>query len=237
MEPIPETVQAIEQFGPFVIETEDLLVELLVKADEVRDVVPQCLGLSLASNEDEVTFTVVATARELAMLDAVQYVADGPCLRAVRDREILGFEREEVLDEQGWQLFAGASAAASVASTLTLPILEEEQVIGSVNLYAATPDAFHGHHEEVAGIFGAWAEGAVTNADMSFATRELAEAAPGLLREELDLTVASGMVASREGIDLDSARRRMQNAALRAGVTELQLARTIIEIHRSQGAG
>lgn len=236
MEPIPETTRAIEQFGPFVVENEDLLVELLAKGEQVRELVPQCVGVSLASNEDEITFTVVATDSEVALLDAVQYLADGPCVQAVREQKVLGFEHEELLDERGWRLFAYATAAASVASTLSLPILEGARVIGSVNLYAATPDAFDGHHEAVARVFDAWAPGAVTNADLSFSTRAVAEAAPGLLREELDLTVATGLIAGREGVDIDVARQRLRDAALRAGVTEQQLAQTVIEIQRSQDA-
>lgn len=237
MEPIPETARAIEQFGPFAIENDDLLVELLAKAEQVRAVVPQCLGVSLASNEDRVTFTVVATDLDVALLDAVQYLADGPWAPAVEEDEAPGPHQGDVLDEQEWRSSAQAGAAASVASTLTLPILDGVLVVGSVNLYASTPDAFEGHHEAVARVFDAWAPGAVTNADLSFSTREVAAAAPELLREELDLTVASGLVAGREGVDLDVARERLRDAARRAGVTESQLARAIIEIHRSQDAG
>jgi len=234
VEPIPETTLAVEQYGPFVIENEDLLVELLAKGEQVRAVVPQCVGVSLASNEDEVTFTVVATAKEAALLDAFQYLSDGPCLRASREREILGFGYDDLLDEQAWRLFSRASAAAAVASTLTLPIFDRERVTGTVNLYASTSDAFDGHHEAVARVFGAWAPGAVTNADLSFTTRRLAESAPDLLRNDLDLTVAAGIVATREGLDMGEARQRLQDAALRAGVTPLQVARTIIEISRSE---
>jgi hypothetical protein len=40
-------------------------------------------------------------------------------------------------------LFAQGAAAAGVGSTLTLPVLVHGAVGGTVNLYAATPDAFH----------------------------------------------------------------------------------------------
>jgi GAF domain-containing protein len=236
VEPIPETARAIEQYGPFVIENEDLLVELLGKAEQVRAIVPQCLGVSLASNEDEVTFTVVASAKELAVLDAVQYLADGPCVQALRDPEVLPFEQGDPLDEETWRLFSEACGAAGVASTLTLPILDGKRVLGSVNLYASESHAFDRHHEEVADIFGAWAPGAVTNADLSFSTRAVAARAPDVLREELDLTVASGMIAVREGVDINDASRLLRDAAVRAGVSELELARTIIEVQRSHDA-
>lgn len=237
MEPIPETARAIEQYGPFVIEDTDLLLELLEQSERVQAVVPQLLGLSLSSNEDGVTFTLVATDREAALLDAMQYVGDGPCLEAVRRRETLGYEHEQLFSEDSWRLFAEASAAAGVSSTLSLPILEGDRVIGNVNLYAATPDAFDGHHESVARVFRAWAPGAVANADLSFSSRETAAEAPDLLRDEVDLAVASGMIAARERIDIEEAGRRLHDAALRAGVSDLELARTVIELQRPQEHG
>lgn len=232
MEPIPETAQAIDDFGPFLIENEDLLAELLDRAHQVQNLVPQCVGLSLASNQDEVTFTLVATGMEVALLDAVQYFAGGPCVEGVKAEQVLGYQREDLLDEGSWQLFAHATAAVSVESTLTLPILGRGRVLGSINLYASTPHAFDGHHEDLARIFDAWAPGAVTNADLSFTTRSVAEAAPELLRQDIDLTIATGLVARQDDVSVEDARTRLSEAARRAGVAEIQLARTIIELGR-----
>ena len=234
MEPLPETARAIADFGPFVIEHDDLLTELLDKAARVQHVVPQCLGLSLASNQDGLTFTLVATATEFAVLDAIQYVAGGPCVGAVEAERVVAYEQAELFGEAEWQLFAQATAAAGVASTLTLPILGDGRVIGSVNLYAATPTAFDGHHEEIARIFDAWAPGAVSNADLSFSTRHVAETAPDLLRADIDLTVASGLIARQDNSSVEDGRRRLLNAARRAGVSAAQLAQTVIELTRLQ---
>lgn len=235
MEPIPETARAIEEFGPFALEDEDLLLELLSRARQVQSLVPECLGLSLTA-ADDVTFTVVASAQEMSLLDGLQYLTDGPCVRAIDVADVKAYTQDELLDEDGWQLFARGTAATRIASTLTLPLREGERVVGSVNLYAATPHAFDGHHDAIARIFGAWALGAVTNADLSFSTRAAAERAPDALRDELDVTVASGLVATREGIDLHVARDRLRDAALRARVSESELARTIIELNGPQSA-
>ena len=235
MEPIPQTARAIAEFGPFAIEDEDLLTELLDSARRVRDLVPTCVGLSVASNIDEVTFTVVATTEEIALLDAVQYVAGGPCVEAVKSDHVLTFDHDR-LDEEEWRLFAHATAAVSVASTLTLPILGRTGgVAGSVNLYASSSDAFAGQHAAIAAVFDAWAPGAVTNADLSFSTRSIAESAPDLLREDVDLTIACTVIADDAGISFAQARRRLIEAAHRAGVTEAQLARTVIELRRPRG--
>ena len=144
VEPIPETTEAIEEYGPF--GSGDLLGELRAKGARLRDMVPDCVGFSLASIEHGVTFTVAATDADLALLDAVQYLAGGPCVDAVEGEQVVTFTADDAVDERRWQLFAQATAAASVASTLTLPILARDTVAGSVNLYAATRQAFTGLH-------------------------------------------------------------------------------------------
>ena len=128
MEPIPESVAAVEEFGPFTTQDGDLLDVLLDSAARVRDLVPQCVGISLGSNELGVTFTVVASNEDIAAMDAVQYLAGGPCVTAVEAERVLQYTSEELFGEVEWQLFAEATAASSVASTLTLPVIVHDRV-------------------------------------------------------------------------------------------------------------
>jgi GAF domain-containing protein len=108
------------------------------------------------------------------------------------------YHEGDLLDEEQWRLFSQATAAAGVATALSLPIVREGRVLAGINLYAGSEDAFDGHHEELAGLAGGWAAGAVANADLSFSTRlQAAEAPP---------------------------RARVRQAAARAGITEGQAA-------------
>ena len=231
MEPIRETVEAINELDAGAPEA-DLLAELEDRSARVREIVPECVGMSLAYLSHGVTFTLVATDDEIAALDGVQYLSGGPCVDAVRGAgEVVATDREALLSEEGWRHFAQATAAAGIASTLTLPILSEGTAIGSVNLYAATNDAFNGHHEAIAEIFSAWAEGAITNADLSFGTRGEAEQAPARVAQQARIETAIGIVAARQGVEPDTARQRLTEAALRAGVNDAQLAEAVIESH------
>ena len=194
LEPIPETIEAVEEYGPSATEGPDLLDELQWSAELVREIVPACVGITLASTKDGVSFTLVSSDDDVAVLDAIQYTVGGPCVEAVKAEQVLAYNQDDFLGEASWQLFARATAAASIASTLTLPIVVEEKVAGSINLYAATLDAFDGHHEQIAEIFGAWAPGAVTNADLAFSTRTVAEQAPLVLREQVRIQFALGVL-------------------------------------------
>jgi len=228
MDPIPETAEAINEFGPF-LEDEDLLDRLRQMGERVREQVPSCVGLSLASREHGVSFTLVASEQRIAALDGLQYLDGGPCVEAVDEERVIAYPGEDVLGEEAWQLFARGTAAAAVASTLTLPILQGDEVVGSVNMYAASEDAFTGKHEQIAAIVGGWAPGAVANADLSFSTRRTAQEAPRLLYEEMRIQVAVGILVASWGVTVEAARDRLRNSAVRAGISESAMAKAVIE--------
>ena len=231
LEPIPVTLEAITVLEQTSDET-TLLPTLLERARRVREIVPDCLGISLASLDHDLTFTLAASSKEIALLDAIQYLAGGPCVDAADSKEVRACGQEALLDERSWQLFASAAAAAGVASTLTLPIIDGGRVSGTVNLYGASQSAFNGHHEEIAELFSAWAPGAVSNADLSFRTREQARQAPEELRRRSRIDIAVGILCAAEGVDAERARTLLAEAAQRARVDEADLAEAMIELRR-----
>jgi GAF domain-containing protein len=233
MEPIPETVEAVDNLDPSGDEV-DLLAHLRLLSERAQAIVPDLVGVSVARLDHGLTFTLVATDDEVAVLDAVQYVAGGPCVEGARDVEIKQFERDDALDEERWRLFAEATAAHTVRSTLTLPVVSAGRAVGSVNLYSASRRVFEGQHEVLAEIFGAWAAGAVANADLSFTTRIEAEAAPRHVQDRHAIDVATGIVAAQLGVDVQDALTRLGEAAEQAGVSLLHLARDIVHARRHQ---
>lgn len=228
MEPLPETRQALErlmEWGDTRIST-----ELLRIGRQVREVVPEIVGVSLGLLRDGLTFTLVSDSELAKSLDAVQYLDDGPCISAMNDNDTVDTTADDLLAEGRWQLFAQAQAAHGVGSTLSLPVLEDHTVVAGINLYASTSDAFDGKHARLAQICRAWAPGAVINADLSFRTREEAVATPGRLRSQEEFDQAIGMLAASQSITVDEAAERIRDAAQRAGVSELQAARTVIRV-------
>jgi GAF domain-containing protein len=231
MKSTPQTAEALRELAR---QGEvSLGVELYAMARRVRELVPELIGISLAAVDQGVTLTLVASAEELAALDAVQYLDGGPCVEAVERAEPLVVRVADLLDEGDWQLFARSGAAHGVASTLSLPIMSGERVIGGVNLYAGTPDAFHGLHERIAATVGSDAALAVTNADLSFRTRATAQEAPEQLRAGGDINIALGIISSEQGVNIPVARQKLLQAARRAGISEVQAARAIKHVRTS----
>jgi GAF domain-containing protein len=231
MEPIRETVEAVNELDPSMDE-EGLLVLLTELARRGQELVPDLVGVSIARLDQGVTFTLVATSEEIAVLDAIQYLAGGPCVDSAHTNEVTEFNGDDALDEEAWHLFTEATAAHAVRSTLTLPIVSGGRVGGTVNLYAASRQAFVGNHDELAEVFGAWAAGATTNADLSFATLREARKAPAQVRDQNLIAVATGLLAAELGVDVDTAAASLQEAALRGGASLANLARDIVSTRK-----
>ena len=228
LEPVPETNRALTGLAGVV--DKPLGAELARKAALVEEVVPNLVGLSVATVREGLTFTLAATQEHIALLDAVQYVFGGPCVDAALHGSTLhgGDTDEGLLNEQRWAEFARAGAARGVMSTLSLPVHDDGRVVGSVNLYAATPNAFRGKEPRVAAIMGAWAPGAVHNADLSFSTREAARVTPQRLEDMSVLDQATGVVMAAHAVDEARARAIIAAAARQAGQDEISVAREVI---------
>jgi GAF domain-containing protein len=202
-------------------------VALLRMGRRARDIAPGCVGLSLGLLDEDLTFTLVATSQELAALDAVQYLDGGPCETGAHEGERIEVSMEDAATEARWQMYAQASAAHGIRSSLTLPVVRGGRVVGSVNLYGAEPDTFASRHDELAAALGTSAGVAIANADLSFATRLEAVHAPQRIADRDDVDIALGIIARSQQVDIPVAQERLRQAAARAGITEGQAARAV----------
>jgi GAF domain-containing protein len=233
VEPVPETRVVLNQLVRHG-ETE-IVAALAEMARLTAAIVPEIVGLSLGHVQHGLVFTLAASDVDTAVIDAAQYLGGGPCVEASTGAHTetwtLPEDPEELLDERRWAMYARASAAAGIASSLSLPLLSDGRAVGGVNLYASTPDAFDGHHEELAHALGTSASDAVTNADLSFRTRTEAAEAPERLAGNDDIQLAAGIIAQSHGLSLETARERLAEAAAQAGIAQVEAARAVIHTH------
>jgi len=231
LEPLPETAEALAEFVS--LEEPYLDDHLIYLGQRAHEIVPELIGLSVAMVREGVTFTLVAPNSGIAALDALQYLDGGPCVAVVENASTsIQTDVDDLLDEGRWSVFAMASAAAGVASTLSLSVLDRaDQMIGSINLYASTAGAFTGLHDALADALGASAKGVITNADMAFTSRDRAVEAPALLRASQEIETAVGFLAARYGEPVTQSRLRLDNSAERAGVSAALVARVLMLVH------
>ena len=163
-----------------------------------------------------------------AVLDAVQYLEGGPAVDAVEHRRSGGTPVPETPVEDQWPLFARACAAWGVRSTLALPVTVREILVGSVHVYAAEP-AFDGHEEDLARLVDAMAQEVTSSLEVSL-RRGVAERGPRSLRGEGAVNRAIGTLAVHLDIDVVAAYERLDQAALRAGITPDVLALALMDL-------
>ena len=228
MEPLPETLSAVQRLAEF--GDTEVALELFRIGREVQALVPETVAISLGILADGLTFTLVASNDVGHRMDAVQYVDDGPCVHAMESGDTIETDVASLLDEGRWSLFARASSADGIESTLSVPIVRNGRVVAGVNLYASTTDAFEGHHDELAAICGGWSPGIVTNADLAFATRLEAVATPSRMQEQDLVDQAIGMLAASLDLDPDDAAERLRAAAARANITVARAAGIVVGV-------
>ncbi|GAA5116581.1 GAF and ANTAR domain-containing protein [Alloalcanivorax gelatiniphagus] len=229
MEFIPETLDALGELDA-VVDHGTLSEGLKRAADLAQRIAPDLAGVSVAARRHGLTFTLVASNEDVAGLDGVQYLTDGPCVAALDQEKGIATSSEDLFSEPAWRSLAVASAALGIRSTLTFPIVDEGEVTGTVNLYGGSEDTFEGKHQMLATVFRAWAPGAVTNADLAFSTRGLAEAAPAKLRDDALVDAATGILAASYELTVESAHARLHDAAAQADVPVTELARIVVDL-------
>ncbi len=236
VEPTPATSQSLdrlEQRG-----YPELRRQLREHTQALARLVPTVAGLSVCKMVEHRLVTLVATTTEAQHLDAMQYLDGGPCATAVDRAEPVELDDidDEVgspLSEQAWSLFARASAAVGVRASLSLPLLDDTgEVVGSVNIYASQPGAFAGVVAEVADLVGAWAPGAVGDADLSFDARARAvTTSRALAVQDASIVRAIRIIAHVTGLDEPRARQSLIETAARAGEGPAEIARGILLFH------
>ena len=106
-----------------------------------------------------------ATAVLVQEIDTVQYdeLNEGPCITCMQSRRptVSGS-----LGSDSWPHFGGRVARMRIHSALALPLIVGEQVIGSINAYAKSRDAFAEHAVRLGSQFARPAAVSVYNAQL-----------------------------------------------------------------------
>jgi hypothetical protein len=230
VKPVPETVEALRALHLADDEGAEM-AELERLSRRVEALVPTCTGMSIVQSATGLTFTFVAPGAAIQAADPLDYLVrarhgDRPAAPPAHVADPPG--DADPTDEEIWRRIAAVDAPAGVSSTLSLPLVEDGEVLGTVTLYGERADTFSGKTEEVADVVGAWAPGATTNDDLWFSSRLRAAAAPTLVAEQAAVDAAVGLVSVRLDVPLAEARRRLREASNRAGISEALMARLLI---------
>jgi GAF domain-containing protein len=173
--------------------------------------------------------TWAATAVLVYDIDAVQYneLKEGPCITCMQS------QRPTVSGSLGsdsrWPHFGGRVARMQMHSALALPLIIDDQVIGSINAYAKQRDAFAEHAVRLGSQFARPAAVSVYNAQLLASAHERTMRLQRALDSRSVIDQAIGIIRSRSGGTADEAFERLAHISQSENVKLYAVAQRLVE--------
>ncbi len=167
------------------------------------------VGLIDADQGSPVLQKTAATAEFVHEIDVVQYdeLHEGPCITCMQSRRAT--VSGSLGSDSRWPRFGGRVARMDVHSALSLPLIVGEQVIGAINSYATSHDAFGEHAVQLGSQFARSAAVSIYNAQLLAGARERAEQLKQALESRAAIDQAVGIIRSRTGASAEWAFARL----------------------------
>jgi GAF domain-containing protein len=150
-----------------------------------------------------------ATAEFVHQIDIVQYdeMHEGPCITCMESRRAT--VSGSLGSDSRWPRFGGRVARMDVHSALSLPLMVGEHVIGAINCYATSHDAFGEHAVRLGTRFAGPAAVSIYNAQLLAGAHERAEQLQQALESRAVIDQAIGIIRSRTGASAEWAFGRL----------------------------
>jgi GAF domain-containing protein len=189
------------------------------------ETVPGCDIASVTMVRAGKASTPAFTAKTAKLLDEVQYrLGDGPCLAAIRHR---GLEHVSTDSDGRWPEFVSASREQGVLATMSVPLGNDEMVVGALNLYSKTGSAYDDEAKDVACAFADQLGVAVASATLYAESFELAQQLQQAMESRAVIEQAKGILMAAQRCSADAAfnilvrASQNQNRKLRAIAAEI----------------
>ena len=171
--------------------------------------------------------TAVFTDRASPEIDQAQYDAgEGPCLDALETQRV--YAVDSTREEGPWREFRRAAAAHGIGSTLSLPLVVDDRVVGAMNLYSRQERAFGEDERDHALQFAAQAAIVLANAQAYSDAFELSARLGEAMQSRATIEQAKGILMGARGCGPEAAFEFLTGAAHREGVTVREMARRTI---------
>ena len=161
-------------------------------------------------HEDAPRFqTWAATAEFVDDIDTVQYeeLHEGPCITCMQSRRVT--VSGSLGSDSRWPHFGGRVARMAVHSALSLPLIVGDRVIGAINAYARSRDAFGEHAVQLGTQFAGPAAVSVYNGQLLDHAQERTAQLQRALSNRAVIDQAIGIIRSRSGASAEEAFDRL----------------------------
>ena len=160
--------------------------------------IPGADGAGVTMHNDGKSSTVAASAPFVGDVDDIQYgLGEGPCISAAAQRCTV--KTGSLGGDKQWPRFGPRAGRLGVHSALSLPMVVSDEVIGAINVYAYSKNAFDEHASEIGELYASSAAVAVHNARLLAHARRLASELRSAMTTRAVIDQAIGIVISRSG--------------------------------------
>jgi transcriptional regulator with GAF, ATPase, and Fis domain len=200
-------------------------------AEITLDAMPSAaiVGMTMLGSDEQPT-TAIYTDPDSPEIDAAQYrEGKGPCLDAWRQNRVLRVPRVEEYTEE-YPGFAVACLEHGVHSTLSLPMVSGEWVIGAMNLYARVPDAFRDDDEAIGGDLAGAAGSVLANVSAYWTAFDLSQQLNEAMKTRAVIEQAKGMLMAQSKLmTADDAFDLLRKASQRENIKLREIAQRVVD--------
>jgi GAF domain-containing protein len=214
--------EALRQF----LAGEDDLAAMHTKIAMIAtETVPGCDIASITTVRRGKPTTPAFTDKKALLLDETQYeLGDGPCLAAIRHR---GLEHVSTASDDRWPAFVSVASGHGVLATMSVPLGNDEAVMGALNLYSETRAEYDAAARDVACLFADQLGVAVATATLYMESYELSRQLQQAMESRAVIEQAKGILMAAQRCTPDAAfnilvrASQNQNRKLRAIAAEI----------------
>ena len=175
-----------------------LIVEL------ARALVEGADGVSVSLLRHGRLSTVAASDQTIMDMDADQYkTGEGPCVDAsLQGRSFLA---AALAGETRWPTFTPQALGLGINAILSSPLKAFDEPVGALNIYSRTPFGFGAKDQAAAALFAKKASVILSDAGAGVSDTKMALRYQVALQSRKVITLATGVLMEREGVDEDAA--------------------------------
>jgi len=230
---------ALLEFSRSLRPDEPQAVLLTRLAERVVETIDGADGATVTLYDRAEPDTIATTDQSLLVLDKAQYqVDDGPCLRAIRTREVIRTELDRM--EARWPELGTVAAGLGVQTSLSCPLFvpeygehahqraTERQLSGALNVWSRDRAGFNPVETALLAMFCSAASAIITTAAHWADARATAKDLLAALETRDTIATAKGIVMARRGLDPDEAFRWLTDVSQRTNRKIREVAALIV---------
>lgn len=211
-----------------IVSGQDSMQSTLVSvADMALKAVSAADGAGVTMLETGVADTIVASAGFVRDIDSIQYrLGEGPCVSAADSGSTMG--SGDLGLDASWPTFGPMAADLGINSALSLPMLLDGEVIGALNMYAHSHDAFTTESRRMGEQFATSAAVVVHNARLLAQVQRETQRMQRALTSRATIDQAIGIIMARTGVTADEGFVRLRILSQRDGKKLHLVAQTVV---------